>query len=151
MRALLLVLLCGAAGCRSKAVEPVASAPTAVEAEPPPDVGNADDLYQRAMTLKDEHPGEAIRLYKKASELSPTDARFQANVKEQLAPFERASRDRGREAYLFGWDLRESSPDDAALNFEQAMNALPRGDPIYEKAKVQLAKIRAKSVPKPKR
>ena len=143
MRATLLVLLCCTAGCKSPPADPPKpAAPPTVEAEPAADVGNADDLYQRAFVLKDEHPGEAIRLYKKAALLEPNDAPLQKKVKEQLAQFEPAMRDRAREAYLLGFELKDSSPDDAARNFEHAMDLTPRGDPLHEKAKTQLGKLK---------
>ena len=128
-------------GCKS----PPPSPPPVVAEVPHPvedDVGNADDLYQRAFTLKDERPGEAIRLYKKAAQLEPNDAPLQAKVKQQLAQFEPAMRDRAREAYLLGFELRETSPNDAARNFEHSMELTPRGDPIYDKAKAQLEKLK---------
>ena len=140
MRALLLALLFTVPACNKP--PPVAPPAPVVEAEPPPDVGNADDLFQRAYGLKDEHPGESIRLYKKAAQLEPNDAPLQAKVKEALSKFEPLMRDRAREAYLLGFELRESSPNDAARNFEQAMDLSPRGDAIYEKAKAQLAKVK---------
>ncbi len=160
MRLALLALVCSIAACKSPApTDPparVAEAPVVIDAgptdaEPPDDVGNADDLYQRAMTLKDEHPGEAIRLYKKAAQLAPNDAPFQARVKEQLAQFEPKMRDRAREAYLFGFELRDSSPNDAMRNFEQAMDLTPRGDPLHEKARDQLTKLKAKQTPDSKK
>jgi tetratricopeptide (TPR) repeat protein len=150
MRAPILVLLCFVAACKppSAEVPPPAvgalDAGPAIAAEPPPDVGNADDLYQRAYMLKGEHPGEAIRLYKKAAELAPNDAPLQAKVKAELKQFEGAMRDRAREAYLFGFELKNSSPNDAARNFEQAMDLTPRGDPLHEKAKAQLSSLKKK-------
>jgi hypothetical protein len=95
------------------------------------------------MVHKNDHPGESIRLYKKAAELG--DDSLKAKVKEQLAQFEPGIRDRAREAYLFGFELRNTNPNDAARNFEQAMDLSPRGDPIYEKAKEQLARLKLKA------
>ena len=143
MRPAILALALFAAGCKSPPPPPQAPPPAPiVDAAPAEDVGNADDLYQRAYTLKDERPGESIRLYRKAAQLAPGDAPLQAKVKEQLAQFEPTMRDRAREAYLFGLELRESSPNDAARNFEHAMDLTPRGDPMHEKAKEQLAKLK---------
>jgi|GEM_PF-2917161 len=143
MRLLLLVLLV-LAGCRKPAEgAPVAAAEVDAGPElPPEDVGNPDDLFQKAMLSRDDHPGEAIRLYKKSAELAPNDAALQARVKEQLKGWETQMRDRARAAYLLGFELRESSPNDAARNFEQAMDLAPRGDAIHDKAKAQLAKMK---------
>ncbi len=145
MRLLALALICSSfVACKSPPPVAIAAAVDAGREEYPEDVGNADDLYQRAFMLKDEHAGEAIRLYKKSAALAPNDKPLQAKVKEQLALFEMAMRDRAREAYLLGFELRQTSPNDAARNFEQAMDLTPRGDPIHEKAKAQLALIKKK-------
>lgn len=154
MRSLLPLILCSSLVIACKSPPPEAPLPPPIklselvvdagsaEEEPTPDVGNADDLYQRAFTLKDEHPGEAIRLYRKSAELAPNDKPLQEKLKEQLKAFEPLMKDRAREAYLLGFQLRESSPNDAILNFEHAMDLTPRGDPLHEKAKAALAQLK---------
>ncbi len=147
MRVAIFALACTLFSCKPAPAQTatwpaiVVDAATA-NAEPAEDVGNADDLFQRAVTLREDRPGEAIRLFRKSAQLAPDDASLQAKVKAQLAQFEPAMRDRARAAYLLGFQLKESSPNDAARNFEHAMELTPRADPIYEKAKDQLVKLK---------
>src|SRR5687768_1794949 len=114
MRALVLLILCAiAAACKSP---PGAAAKVPVEAPAPPieaapitidagepeqaeDAATAEQLFERALTQKNEHPGEAIRLYRKAAQLAANDASLQTKVKEELKSFEPLMRDRAREAY----------------------------------------------------